>query len=61
MTLIEGEGGYQKMILLKKSLFYKDDDEGGEGVKNLKKMMTSFMNSPFGCLFAMMWSKHLSF
>ena len=37
---------YQKMILFSKSLFSKSDDEGGVGVKNLKILMTSFMESP---------------
>ena len=42
----QGGGGVcQKMILLNK-LFSKNDDEGGWGVKNLKKLMKSFMNGP---------------
>ena len=28
------------------SLFSKSDGKGGRGVKNLKKLMTSFMNGP---------------
>ena len=29
------------------SLFSKSDDEGGRGVKNFKKLLTSFMNGPY--------------
>ena len=40
-----GRGVNQNMILLYK-FFSKSDDEGGRGVKNLLKLMTSFMNGP---------------
>ena len=43
----QGGGGFDKRWSFLIGLFSKSDDEGGMGgVKNLKKMMTSFMNSP---------------
>ena len=41
-----GGGGFAKRRSHLISLFSKSDDEEGRGVKNLKKMMTSFMNGP---------------
>ena len=38
--------GLPKDDLTLLSLFSESDDEGGKGVKNLKKLMTSFMNGP---------------
>ena len=42
---MKGEGVFQGMILLNE-LVYKIDDKGGRGIKNVKKMLTSFMNGP---------------
>ena len=39
-----GGEGFAKRWSYLISLFSKSDDEGGRGVKNLKKLMTSFMN-----------------
>ena len=44
----QGErGGFAKRWSYLISLFSKSDDEGGGRVKNLKKLMTSFMNGPY--------------
>ena len=43
--VINQGGGLSYLI----SLFDKSDDDGGRGVKNLMKLMTSFMNGPKNC------------
>ena len=46
MSPTQGEGGFAKRFCQSISLFSKMGDKGEGGVKNVKKWVTSFVNSP---------------